>query len=428
MNDVSLAYQFLWNAQRQPEQVWLYLEPLADSPVNTRHLLAALRRQWSSPCVKLTLSSTNTGLLMDLLAQTPPDLAQVEVAERLLFDPAVTQQVLRAQQRGLQLVWRGEPGTRPRPDHSHSFAQTLLSLSAEDALHNLRLLRAQSTSGAPARASTGAFASHLLLDGVANAGLLNYFLDQQGASALMGWPCEEVMFAYRQTSAQPAWHALQSLLALIEDDAAIEDVACAMSQEPLLVYRLLRFVNSAGLGLKGEITALRHALMMLGLVRVKSWLQAQLPQASRDLNLHPIATLTVMRARFMTELLEAGAASELQDELALCGLLSQMDLLMGEPLQVVLQALALAPRVSAALLNHSGPYWPYLDLAISLESGQAQATQVACLRHGLDAESVNLALLRTISTPCTSPAAARGFFRPPEPARQSHPHAHPSLH
>lgn len=428
MNDVSLAYQFLWNAQRQPDRVWLYLEPLADGPVNASHLLAALRRQWSNPCVKLTLSSTNAGLLMDLLAQTPPDLAQVEVAERLLSDQAIKQQVACAQQRGLQLVWRGEPGTRPRPDHTHSFEQTLLSLSPEDALQNLRLLRAQSISGTPTRVSPDTFVSHKLLDGVANVGLLNYFLDQQGASALMGWPCEEVLFAYRQTSAQPAWHALQGLLALIEDDAAIEDVACALSQEPLLVYRLLRFVNSAGLGLKGEITALRHALMMLGLVRVKSWLQAQLPQASRDINLHPVATLTVMRARFMTELLEAGAASELQDELALCGLLSQMDLLMGEPLQVVLQPLVLAPRVSAALLTHSGPYWPYLDLAISLESGQAQATQAACLRHGLDAESVNLALLRTISTPCTSPAAARGFFRPPGRARQSHPHAHPSLH
>ena len=428
MNDVSLAYQFLWNAQRQPDQIWLYLEPLTANPVNTRHLLTALRRLWSASCVTLTLSSTDAGLLSDLLAQTPTELAQVEVPERLLSDPAITQQVWRAQQRGLQLVWRGEPGTQPRPDHSHSFAQTLLSLSAEDALQNLRLLRTQSKSGRSTTVSPVTFASHKLLDGVANAGLLNYFLDQQGASALMGWPCEEVLFAYRQTHAQPAWHALQTLLALIEDDAAIEDVACALSQEPLLVYRLLRYVNSAGLGLKREITALRHALMVLGLGRIKSWLQEQLPRSSRDINLHPIATLTVMRARFMTELLDAGAASELQDELALCGLLSQMDLLMGEPLKVVLQPLALAPRVSAALLSHSGPYWPYLDLAITLESGQTQATQAACLRHGLDVESVNLALLRTLSTPCANPIATRGLVRPPAPARQSLPHVHPGLH
>lgn len=428
LHDVSLGYQLLWNTQRQPDQMWLTLEPHPGRLVNTGHLLASLAAQWSDQSGGLTLSTRSAALLADLLNLTPVTLAQVEVTDTLLSDPAITQRVLRARQRGLPLVWRGEPGTRVQPAHAHSFGQTLLSLSADDALQHLRLMRMQSKADAQTSNPADSFAAGTLLEGVANAALLGYFLNQPSIGALMGWPSEEVLFACRQTRAQPRWQALQNVISLIQADAAMEDVANALSQEPLLVYRFLRYANSAGLGLNREITALRHGLMVLGLGRLKTWLQEQLPHAAKDINLQPIATLMVMRARFMTELLDAGAASALKHELELCGLLSQMDLLTGESLQQALHPIPLPERVSAALLGHSGPYWPYLDIASAFETGQTQTTRDTCQRHGLDEEAVNLALLRTLRTQHASPVKQVACFRPPMPARQSHPLAHPSLH
>jgi len=428
LNDVSLGYQLLWNLQRQPEQVWLTLEPHAGRLVNTGHVLGSLAAQWADPAISLTLATRSSVLLADLLDLTPPTLAQVEVTGTQLSDPAIMQRVLRARQRGLQLVWHGEPDTRPEPAHAHHFAQTLLSLSADDALQSLRLMRSQAHAGAQAVKPASQFAPGTLLEGVANAGLLDYFLNQPGVAGLLGWPSEDVLFASRKTRAQTSWQALQSLITLIQADAAMEDVARALSQDPPLVYRFLRYANSAGLGLNREITALRHGLMVLGLGRLKTWLQEQLPLASKDPNLHPIATLMVMRARFMTELLDAGAASALQHELELCGLLSQMDLLTDEPLQQALHPIPLPERVNAALLGHSGPYWPYLDVASAFESGQTQATRDACQRHGFDEEDVNLALLRALRAQRASPVKPAPCLRPPAPARQSHPHAHPSRH
>jgi len=429
LHDVSLGYQLLWNAQRQPDQVWLTLEPHIGQVVNTSYLLASLATQWSADQpIGLTLSTRNTALLADLLDQTPSTLARVAVPDTLLANPAIAQRVARARQRGLQLVWRGEPGAHIPPAHAPSFAQTLLSLSADEMLHHLRQQRAQAKAGAPNGGQASKFAPGTLLDGVANAGLLDYFLKQPGVSGLLGWPFEDVLFACRPTRAQPSWHALQGLITLIQADAAMEDVAHALSQEPVLVYRFLRYANSAALGLGRDITALRHALMVLGLGRLKTWLQDQLTHASKDLNLHPIATLMVIRARFMTELLDVGAASALQHELQLCGLLSQMDLLVGEPLQQALHTIPLPERVHAALLSHSGPYWPYLDIASAFETGQMQDSREACQRHGIDEEDAHLALLRTLRALRASPAKPNPCVRPPVPARQSHPRAHPSLH
>jgi hypothetical protein len=428
LHDVSLGYQLLWNARRQPDQVWLNLAPHNGRLVNTGHLLASLSSQWSEQHTRLTLSTRSAVLLADLLDITPPTLAQIEVTDTLLSDPAIAQRVWRARQRGLSLVWHGEPGARPQTSHAQSFTQTLLSLSADDVLQHLRQQRAQSKVDTPPSEQTSHFAPGTVLDGVANAGLLDYFLKQPGVTGLMDWPSEDVLFACRQTRAQPRWQVLQDVIGLIQADAAMEDVAHAMSQEPLLVYRFLRYANSAGLGLNREITALRHGLMVLGLGRLKTWLQEQLPHAAKDLNLRPVATLMVMRARFMTELLDAGAASALQQELELCGLLSQMDLLTGEPLQQALHPIPLPERVSAALLGHSGPYWPYLDIANALATGQPLATREACLRHGFEEEVVNLALLRSLRAQPASSAKAAACVRPPGPARQSHPRAHPSLH
>jgi c-di-GMP phosphodiesterase len=428
LHDVSLGYQLLWNARRQPDQVWLNLMPHNGRLVNTSHLLASLSTQWSEQHTRLTLSTRSAALLADLLDITPPALAQIEVTDSLLSDPAIAQRVWRARQRGLSLVWHGEPGARPQTSHAHSFTQTLLSLSADDVLQHLRQQRAQSRVDTPTADQPSHFAADTVLDGVANAGLLDYFLKQPGVSGLMDWPSEDVLFACRQTRAQPRRQALQDVIGLIQTDAAMEDVALALSQEPLLVYRFLRYANSAGLGLNREITALRHGLMVLGLGRLKTWLQEQLPLAAKDINLQPVATLMVMRARFMTELLDAGATSALQQELELCGLLSQMDLLTGEPLQQALHPILLPERVRAALLGHSGPYWPYLDIANALATGQPLATREASLRHGFEEGNVNLALLRTLRAQHVGPVRPAACVRPPGPARQSHPRAHSSLH
>jgi c-di-GMP-related signal transduction protein len=105
----------------------------------------------------------------------------------------------------------------------------------------------------------------------------------------------------------------------------------------------------------------------------------------------------VLRACFMAELLDAGESEALKRELYLCGLLSQIDVLLGEPMASVLRAIHLPSRVKQALLSQDGPYWPYLDLAMCVESPLLEDTPERCSQHGFDLEEVNLALLRTLA-------------------------------
>jgi hypothetical protein len=63
----------------------------------------------------------------------------------------------------------------------------------------------------------------------------------------------------------------------------------------------------------------------------------------------------------------------------------------------VLRAIHLPSRVKQALLSQDGPYWPYLDLAMCVESPLLEDTPERCSQHGFDLEEVNLALLRTLA-------------------------------
>lgn len=398
LHDVSLGYQLLWNARRQLAGVELTLAARPGSTLNTTHLLTTLSELWGPQAPALLLRTPSASLLVNLLDLTPPALAQVEVQTDMLNDPAFAQRVQRAQQRGLQLVWRGESGQPLMPVFAASFGQGIVNLSTDDALMALRVSRQLHTSSKqPGLHAASPVRAGQIYDGVASRALAEHCLDEQAAAALLGWPVDDVLYSHRQARVQPSQQTIRRLVKAIEAEASMDDLERLLGDEPLLAYHFLRYNNSAGLGLRHEIDALRQGLLVLGLSRTRTWLQEQLPHATQDLNLQPVRQSMVLRAGLMAELLDAGESEALKRELYLCGLLSQIDVLLGEPMSSALRAIHLPSRVKEALLSQSGPYWPYLDLAMGVEAPFLEATRERCSQHGFDPEDVNLALLRTLA-------------------------------
>jgi c-di-GMP-related signal transduction protein len=177
----------------------------------------------------------------------------------------------------------------------------------------------------------------------------------------------------------------------------MDQVEQQLGQDPVLAYRFLRYVNSAGLGLDRLIDSVRLGLAVLGLSRTASWLRELLPQASQDADLEPIRQSLALRARFMALLLDAGESDALRRELSLCGLLSHIDWLLGESMTSVLRAVPLPPRITEALLSQEGPYWPFLAIASALENPYPTPAQDLCVQHSFDLEEVNLSLLRSLA-------------------------------
>lgn len=392
--EVSLTYQLLWNKRRQIDNMLLWLVPIAATP-DAQTIASLINPLLANARQPPLLRTDSVALLAELLDGLPPEAGQIVVTDAQLHEPALGQRVVRAAQRGVRLVWQGEPGTRAKPAWALSFSASLRTLSSDQALTCLRSARHRNDTGAgvvsPVQAGD-------LCDAVASRALAQHCLDQQDAAALLGWPADDVLFSLRHSRIGPDRQLLAQLLKAIDADAPADALESLLSQDPLLAYRFLRYANSAGVGLRRDIDALRQGMMVLGLSSLKSWLQTQRHTATNESDLQPVRRAVVLRAHFMRELLDAGQAEGLKRELFLCGLLSNIDGLLGESMAGALHGLPLPQRVGAALLQQSGPYWPYLQIAVALETPLSADLPTLCQQHGLGLQAVNQALLRTLGS------------------------------
>jgi EAL and modified HD-GYP domain-containing signal transduction protein len=174
---------------------------------------------------------------------------------------------------------------------------------------------------------------------------------------------------------------LIALAGMQGQSATVEELEKVIDRDVGLSVKLLRYINSAYVGMRGSIASIRQAVMMLGSRGVSRWaLLVALtggPTAPRELS---VVGLT--RAR-MCELLGEDNPEIGGDELFTVGLLSVADALLEVPLDQIVEELPLAQEVSAALLNRDGPAGAILDAVVSYEQGDFDAQSLQSHRGGI---------------------------------------------
>ncbi|MDD0840151.1 HDOD domain-containing protein [Curvibacter sp. HBC61] len=406
LGSLTLAYRPLWGRNRELSGILLQVAAEPACRVDAPHLLRTLDELWHADAPPLLLSCDHPELLSDLLAHAGPEAPHISVPGDWLQHPVLLQQVQAAHQRGAPLVWRGRLRDLPRSDPSRPFQHGLLSLEPEDAVEALQAAAQQKRF--PNAPSTAFLRSPILpahsYEDLASAALVGHCLDHKHAHAVLGWPVEDVLYAHRLRELPPSRAVLERLLRAIVRDESMDLLEDILSEEPLLCYRFLTLANSAALGLRTGIESLRHGLMMMGYTQLEKWLVGLLPSASTDPDLQPVRMGMVLRARLMEHILDAGVEEDLRREVYLCGLFSQLDLLLGEPLGTLLHRLPLSDRIYSANVTHSGPYAAALDLARALGEGDMAAIRTLREAHEFDTESLNRALLHMLCSQRVTPA------------------------
>lgn len=393
-----LGYRPLWGRARKLAGIQLFVHGDASAMVDTAHLLRTLQELWSASSPPVLLSPQNHQLLCDMLENAPRGSPWIEVRGSWLSDSAIFTRVKAAHQRGLKLVWRGELGRLPEPEVAQCFDNSLLTLRPEDAVAALKAAPARPGAPAPAqRPAASPVLAGQMYENVASRALMEHCLDQHNALALAGWPTEDVLYSLRHQPQQPSHAVIFKLMKAIDDEQSLETFEDILGQDPILAYRFMVYTNSAALGLRTGIDSLRRGLVMMGYGSIKRWLSDQLPHASNDPNMQPVRESMVMRATLMAHLLDAGIENDLRREIYLCGLLSQLDDLLGEPLGTILRRLPLSERIYDATVLRTGPYAGGLQMACALETEDASAIRSLCETYEMDIEEVNRALLRVLA-------------------------------
>ena len=165
---------------------------------------------------------------------------------------------------------------------------------------------------------------------------------------------------------------LQLLSELSANDFEPRRLAEILQSDPNLSYRLFRYINSVGFGLRQKVTSLKRAIDMMGLIQAKQWLRSAVMS---DLNTAPkgseLAFMSVQRAKFLENVCSlSGTGRECRsDTLFITGLFSLLDAMLGMDMEEILKKLPLDESI-VSTLSGSGNTSDLLNLARSYEHGE----------------------------------------------------------
>lgn len=166
----------------------------------------------------------------------------------------------------------------------------------------------------------------------------------------------------------PNYASVIGMLNLVRAQAEMRKIEDQLKHDPNVGFRLLRYVNSPGIGLATEVRSFRAAVQVLGYTQLYKWLSVVLVTSVRSIAGAREAKAAVTFARTM-ELLgqQARRTPEQQDDLFLLGVFSRLESVLGIPLHQIIEQLRLPEPLAAALNGRPGPYRSFLDVAKACE-------------------------------------------------------------
>jgi len=177
-----------------------------------------------------------------------------------------------------------------------------------------------------------------------------------------------------------------NLLNLLAEENPVSDIEETFRKDPSLSYRLLRYLNSAGLTRGQEIDSIRRALILLGRQPLQRWLTLLL-FASQGGHKSPLLVIVATRARLAEMLRERSPLLE-SHSLALhrsflVGMLSLLDVCLEQPMAGLLDELRSCPEMRAAIMEHQGEDGILLQVIEAAERGDIDVVRDGAASLGL---------------------------------------------
>jgi c-di-GMP-related signal transduction protein len=220
-------------------------------------------------------------------------------------------------------------------------------------------------------------------------------LKELGITLFQGYWFAKPVLVEGQTI-RPAQATILQLINLVRSQASTHEIEEVLKRDPTLSFNLLRFINSAGFGLRTEVTSFKHAVMLLGLKKLFKWAALLLTTSHGDTP-PAVGSTAVVRGRLMELLCADLVGPDEADNAFVVGVFSLLDTLLGMPLPAALATLSLPASVTDALLYGTGPLAPFLALAQACETGDDAVFAKTTQQLKLQSNEVNWAHLQALA-------------------------------
>lgn len=159
------------------------------------------------------------------------------------------------------------------------------------------------------------------------------------------------------------------VMQLLRKEANFADIALELTNEPTLTYKLLRYLNSAAIGLQQPTDSITQALVVLGRDKFYRWMSLLLFHFTDPGYQERLLTENALaRGRVLELLAGQGNIPATPDTLFLTGLFSLLDIALGRPMDELLNSASVPLIVSDALRGHPNSHAEALAMAIAGEA------------------------------------------------------------
>jgi c-di-GMP-related signal transduction protein len=163
---------------------------------------------------------------------------------------------------------------------------------------------------------------------------------------------------------------LQLLSAVASSELNYDSIENLLKQEPSLLYRLLRYLNSPALGLGTEVTSIRHAITLLGEREFRRWISIFAVIAMSSGKPPELIHTALTRAYFCEDFSASAGFRDKSSTMFLMGLLSVSDALLDKPIKEVLHSLPIDPEMKSALCGGENRYRDLYEVLLALERAE----------------------------------------------------------
>jgi EAL and modified HD-GYP domain-containing signal transduction protein len=205
-----------------------------------------------------------------------------------------------------------------------------------------------------------------------------------GADYACGAYAQSALQRTGQASVQTV--AIANILSALAAGRPPREIAELFKADVALSYRLMRILGSAAYGLGRSVGSLQEAVMMLSTRELYRWLAVLLLNSQTGVPLaRALHETALARGRLLELVAIARGRTDPPESLFVTGAFSLLDLLLNVPLESALALMPLLPAQTIdALIAESGPWRPYLELALAFEAGDDSRQESACAKLELN--------------------------------------------
>lgn len=181
---------------------------------------------------------------------------------------------------------------------------------------------------------------------------------------------------------------LQIMAEINKQDFDFNELETLISRDVGISYKLLRYINSPFFAKPGKISAIKQALVYMGVSELRRFISLMTISELAEGKPHELISLSCIRGKFC-ELLGKESKYQLKAaELFTVGMFSLIDAIIDQPMDKVMEKLPLSEDLVTALVKKKGLLAGFLMLAIAYEQGRWQSTSKIARRLGIDEAAI----------------------------------------